>query len=198
MDSKTLKRIDDLIEKSFQFWYDLRAKYGLGEHPISVTFYPFTYIAELSEDMANSLCKGNSRCRTILSAHYDEDDNIIKSIECGVYWSYEDLYRLLIECELDYYRAFESVKFTLRHEMGHILDYKNRFIGKNIEEWINHSSGCEQAETLIPKLRKNASYMKRMRWYLMFNSLPCERQANELVGITEQDIIDDFKRTHRK
>lgn len=32
----------------------------------------------------------------------------------------------------------------------------------------------------------------------MFNSLPCERQANELVGITEQDIIDDFKRTHRK
>lgn len=197
MDNKTLSKINDLIEKSFSYWYDLRSKYGFEKISIPVTFYPFTHLVEIDWSTVINLYKGNSRCRTIITSHFDDNNNI-ESLSYHVYWSYEDLYRLLIECDLDYDKTFESIKFTLRHEMGHIIDYNSRFIGKNINDWNKYVSDCEEIEQVIPKLRKNASYEKRMQWYLIYNSLPCEKQANEAVGITQQDIIDDYKRTHRK
>lgn len=160
MDNKTLSKIDDLIDKSFSYWYNLRGKYGFEEISIPITFYPFTYLLELNWSTVTTLYKGNSRCRTIITSHFDDDDNI-ERLSYHVYWSYEDLYRLLIECELNYDKAFESIKFTLLHEMGHIIDYNTRFLGKTVDDWNKYVSDCEQAEQLIPRLRKNASYKKK-------------------------------------
>lgn len=197
MDSKTIRKIDDLIERSFDFWYELREKYGLGNDPISVTFYPIDAFADFKEEIQESLLtQKNSRCNSVISCTYS--DGIISHVTGAVYWSYESLYRLLIECELDYDRTFESMKFTLRHEMGHILDYKKRFIGQNIQSWNKYNEDSVVQNKLMPTLRRNAKYENRLRWYLIFNSLPAEKNANNEVGITEQDIIDDFKRTHRK
>ena len=93
----------------------------------------------------------------------------------------------------DFNKALKTMEFTLRHEIGHII-VKNKFVGKPMKEWDKVDYEESIGYNGMPTLRKNASKQARLEWLLQYNSLPSEKAANDAVGITEEDIIEDFNR----
>lgn len=202
MDNKMRYNINLLLKKSFTYWYYLKDKYDITGPGNGITIFTNNSkkdgVPEEVVDMSDT-----SRMVTICSIcgindpNISPNDRIIEDIDSRVFMSWTQLYQLIIECRLDFKDVYESMKFTLRHELGHILDHR-RFIGKTTKEWNEMCDEYKHLQNMIPRLRRNASYQKRLEWYLMYNQQPVEKVANDLVGITEEDIIADYKRTHHK
>lgn len=130
------------------------------------------------------------------SVKFNTDDAIIEEIDQRIYFSYQAFYEIIISCLMDRNAALETMKFTLKHEIGHIL-HNRTYIGKPIGEWYNKNEKyLVDEKSKLLKLRKNASMKSRLEWILLYNKLSEEAYANEQVGITEEDIIMDFYRTN--
>lgn len=127
------------------------------------------------------------------SETFNTDDHIIEEIDQTVYMSQQAFYETIIACLMDSATIIDTMKFTIRHEIGHIL-YNRTFIGKTSKEWYDKIDAYDQ--DYHPKLRKNASMKTRLKWLLDYMNNPEEKMANSMVGITEEELIEDFYRTH--
>lgn len=202
---KMMYCIEKVIDSSLVYWDELNDKYcdSNGYNKIPLTIYTTRFVNPYPDNIVSSIRNAvDARMITLLTAcgKIDEttpvDDQIVKSVGGGVYMSYENFYALVIDCQLNFNNVFECMKFTLRHEMGHIIDKNIQCLGKTVREW-NKINDIEVANLKkIPKMRKNASYENRLKWYKEYLQIPQEKRANEHVGITEDDIIADWKRTH--
>lgn len=202
---KMMHAIDKLINDSHKFWKKLcdiyGPKYGFDRYPF--TLYTTNFDKPYTDDMIRDIRYSTDyRMITVLVACGTNNidiplaDRIVTEIGGGVFMSYEELYSLIIECELDFEKALESMKFALKHEMGHIIDAHVIRIGNNIEEWNKNIEINNEESKKVSKLRKNASYENRLKWYKEYFQIPQEKRANDYVGITEDDIIADWARTH--
>ncbi len=200
MDNIMRYNIDLLIKKSFDYWYYLKDVYNVTGKGNGITIFP-SYDKNIPEEIVSIL--DNSRMVTVCQSLGNNDPKIppekriVEDVDAHVYMTYQSLYQLIIECRLDFDEIYESMKFTLRHEMGHILDHR-QYIGRTCKEWNDKCDKNKILQKQVPHLRRNASYKKRLEWYLMYNQNPVEKVANDFVGITEEDIIADYKRTHYK
>lgn len=195
MDNNLLKKINGLIEKSFMYLSQLQTQYGFTN--IELSIYPWTYTNDDIKCQINS--NGPSAMMfTLITIDevnvYDDGNKDIKKMVGHIYMPYEQLYQLLIECDLDYDKTFECMKFTIRHEVGHIIAANNKYVGKHPDEWNKHcNDGFDYSN--FPKVRKNATFENRCKWFVKYNfEIPAEKEANEAVGITPEEIIENCKR----
>lgn len=193
--SKMIKQLNKLVRDSFDYWKDITEEYNI--HEVSFTLYDECYRSE-DVDYIASDCDSNRMVTLLTPKTGDESgiesiDRIIEYIEGSVYMSYQRLFEILIDCELDFSKVLETMKFTLKHELGHIIA-KQRFVGESIKYWNDQCDAENEDYKNFPKLRKNASVKNRLKWLLSYNELPEERAANNAVGITKDDIIADFNR----
>lgn len=201
MDNRIIHIIEGVFDESFDYLCNLQNRYGF-----NTTILTFYRDCDHDEEIEDALCHqgAGGRMYTITrplghnDPNIDYNDAVIEDINAHIYMSYEQLYQLMIECRMNLDDLMKSMKFTIRHELGHILYYRNRFIGKTIREWNEHAVEQDNGYKHAKKLRKNASFESRLNWYIYYNTeLPYEKAANDAVGITVQDIIDDYYRTHR-
>lgn len=156
MDNKLLKKINGLIEKSFMYLSRLQTQYGFTN--IKLSIYPWTYTNDDIKCQINS--NGPSAMMfTLITIDevnvYDDGSRDIKKMVGHIYMPYEQLYELLIECDLDYDKTFECMKLAIRHEVGHVIAYNNKYVGKHPDEWNKHCNEGNGYDN-FPKLRKNA------------------------------------------
>ena len=206
MDYKMIKNISDVIDKSREYWIEVNNHYGIKDDlRIPFTVYDNINIIENYDTMKDIVYA--SRNAVMISLLFpagdynddlDDDHQIVTEIAGGVFMSNESLYQMIISCKLDFDKVFECMKFSLLHELGHFIDHFDNCMNKTVEEWNSFVNTNKEDYKQMPKLRRNASYEKRLEWYLLYNNIPVERRANEAVGITEEDIIKDFKCTHHK
>lgn len=193
--SKMLKMTNKLIHDSLDYWYSSCSKYNITE--VSLNIYENACVDDKVQYVRNYT--SDTRAVTLSTAYSDYDpkinpnDRIIKSVTSEVYISLQEIYAILIDTELDFDKALKTMEFTLRHEIGHII-VKNKFVGKAMKEWDDVDDEESIGYNGMPTLRKNASKQSRLKWLLQYNSLPSEKAANDAVGITEEDIIEDFNR----
>lgn len=202
---KMVYNIEKVIDSSLEFWYELNCQYcdSNGYNKIPLTFYTTRFINPYPDNIVSSIRNAvDARMITLLTAcgTIDEvtpaDDQIVEFVGGGVYMSYENFYALIIDCQLNFDNVLECMRFTLRHEMGHIIDKNIQCLGKTVREW-NRINDIEVANLKkFPKMRKNASYENRLKWYREYLQIPQEKRANDYVGITDEDIIADWSRTH--
>lgn len=192
--------IDKLIHGSLDYYEKISKEYGyLG---VEFTIYNTAFDIKYPSDIEHVRKLTDTRMVALFTplGTHDKDksdeEQIVSGLRCGIFMSYEMLYSLLIDCELDFNNALESMKFSLRHELGHVIDHYQSDIGITVSEWNRGYEQGEKESLCIPKLRQNASYKNRLRWYRMYNELPSEKRANDAVGITNEDIVADWKRTH--
>ena len=83
------------------------------------------------------------------------------------------------------------IKINLRHEVGHILDYINEVDNKHVDHVNNLTKiDMESRNELYPIMDDLSDEEFFNRYY---SQIPGERRANELVGLTPQDMIDSWK-----
>ena len=82
------------------------------------------------------------------------------------------------------------IKISLRHEVGHILDYINEVDNKHIDH-VNHLRKIE--DDAICEFNSIRDNLSNEECIIKYYQLPGERRANELVGLTPQDMIDSWE-----
>lgn len=198
MDKIIRSNVDTLIDKSFKYLDIIQAEYGL--EGIDMCIFPISFTGKYTSAITMARDRVKFNLLTVshpLAEPGPDGDDIIVGLMTGIYMSYESLYEVIINCRLDFDLAYESMKFCIKHEIGHILDDQH-FIGRSISEWNNDADNILKSYNNMRKLRKNASYKSRLQWWLDYNHLPSELAANNLVGITDNDIIEEYMRTHRQ
>ena len=80
------------------------------------------------------------------------------------------------------------IKISVRHEVGHILDWINDVDNKHRDHVINkkkiNTSTMNEFYSIKDTLSDEELYIR------YYSQIPDERSANELVGLTPQDMID--------
>lgn len=128
-----------------------------------------------------------------------DDTGVYTEIRGIIHMSYETLYQLIIECCLDEDDIIESMKMSIKHEVGHALVWTKEFIGKTIEQVSDIVTRYDSEYASFPSLRKNASDKSRLQYYLDYNfNISAERMANDAVGLTKEHFIKDYERRHKK
>lgn len=203
MDNDVQHCIDIIVNRALCYFYEeIKTRDLSGKaHMWVCSAYPDDKYATVNEPYRRIVTKEspsvifNSAMCTITSPTVIDD--IVTDVISNVYLTYQSIYETFINTRLNAWTAIDSINFQTRHEIGHVVCDQS-LIGKTVDEWNNNSAGQDAAYESLPKLRRNASYDSRLKWYLMYNQLPIEKMANEIMGITEEDIIEDYKRLHRK
>lgn len=78
------------------------------------------------------------------------------------------------------------IKISLRHEVGHILDYINEVDNKHIDH-VNHLRKIE--DDAICEFNSIMDNLSNEECIIKYYQLPGEKRANELVGLTPQDFL---------
>ena len=196
--NKIQKFVNGIYSDMIKYFYELCNEYNLNKDWNRFILYDAIY----SNSDIDEIRKSNMRNKMLTyasvygdpkSKNINTDDCIIIEIDQTIYMSYQAYYEIIIGCLMEYDSIVESLKFTLKHEIGHILCNRN-YIGRPVKEWYEKID--EYPLDYPPKFRKNASMENRLKWVLEYNKIPEEAAANSMVGITEEDIIKDFYRTN--
>lgn len=195
MNKKTKKFIDEIISECWEYLQHINDT----DCKVELTF--FTVHDMISSDYmidANFLDIPNYSMWTCMEGvPLDDSSDIIKEIIGEIYMAYEDLYLLIIELGMDRNKIMESMKFNLRHELGHVISYNNILRGKTLDDFEEIHMEYERDVSNMKRPRKNASFDSRFKWWLNYHTnIHLEKLANDVVGITEQDLIDEFHRTN--
>lgn len=195
------------ISKAIQFWEWIGESYGekYGFSCPSILFYNTEFDKPYADEDVNIVRKEiDNRAITVLTAcgqnnpEIPPSEQIVESVFSRTFMSYESLYNLMIECELNFRDIDDSLEFILSHEMGHIVVANQQYIGMTAGEWNTMHDECIAQVNSLPKLRKNASYKNRLKWFQSYFNIPAEKAANAAVGITNADIIKHFQRLREK
>lgn len=114
---------------------------------------------------------------------------MIYDIDAIIYIPVEQILRNLIDFDLNTEVLIEYYDTIIRHEIGHIVYNKNRFVGVTTAETDVMMSEDRKLELDMPKLRRNASLKSRLGWVERWFNLPTEKMANELGGVSIDEII---------
>ena len=88
-----------------------------------------------------------------------------------------------------------AIKITLRHEVGHILNYINDVDNKHVDHVNNLRKIDMESRNELYTIMDDLSDEEFLNRY--YSQIPDERKANELVGLTPQDMIDSWKMKKR-
>jgi len=193
-----------MVEFTETEWVKLCKEYKVDDvefhlcSPITYTGYVLLYSRQTEithgtlVDIFNDLTNGHNHLIAVAMAYYtfDEDD-LIDSSNFAVLMSYESLCDAMMKLDFQIDRIKIYLRNVLKHEIGHILDYKSSFIiGKTRGEyfikeqklnqrnkrrynkWINDNPDANDEI----KLRKSHGRLS-------------ERRANKMVGLTWEDFL---------
>lgn len=118
-----------------------------------------------------------------------DDDHVI-TVDSYVLLHIYHVLRTLSDCDWCIDVAEEHIRLGIRHELGHAVDHAS-YMGKSMDEaQSRRNMTLDGYATLAPP----SSYdpVEYWLWKVKYHSLPVERKADELAGITMEDMAVDF------
>lgn len=182
-------KMNILIIKSFQFFDEVKKNYGVIN--TSMVFFGLSK-DETGYDIdyaINYFRNNKGRMFAISSCTPQGDDpdgDIVEEVRSVIYIPFENIYGHIIDCELDFDKVFEAMKFVIRHEIGHIIEARKN-IGISVDEWNKRAK-----EIFEEPDYSNSSDEEKMKYWLEYNEIESEKKANNNVGITREEIIEYF------
>lgn len=194
MNKNTYKNMNKTLDALYEYFFDLQSQYGIpSDDYVPFTIYTTNFYEKHSnpeiEFLRDSKDNNSAFMTTLSECMGNPDDMIIQYIKSCVYMSYENLFELVLDCEMRWDDVLESLKHAVRHELGHVLYARETYIGRPHDEWLEYIQETNGYD--IKLLRKNASLKNRIQFILDYMHIPHEKKANDIVGITDEDIIAD-------
>lgn len=137
---------------------------------------------EVPEEVINA--EHRSEAVTLIEYHYNTD-GIVIGISSKTYVAFTNILRVSVDFNMDIDKIVEYYKMILTHELGHIVFSTNNEIGKTIND-VRLANNIVRNPTGI---RRNASMKERLNWYIQHMNLPEEKEANDSVGLSMDEII---------
>lgn len=178
-----IKKSISLIDRISDNIVGIFNKYCNSDIRATLTICPYNYNA--IDDSARC---AQSTASTICTYYFDKF-NVIYDIDAIIYVPVEQILRNLIDFDLNTEILIEYYDVIIRHEIGHIIHIKNSFIGSTTGEVEDMMDEVMNMESDMPKLRRNASLKSRINWIKNWFSLPAEKMANDLGGVSMDEII---------
>lgn len=193
------KQIRELVNRVISYWGEIGDRYGKLHDfdtpklqfysQLPKKMYDTEDVYELRQSVDDVMLSIHFSCGK-LDASLPWEGQIVEDTLTEAYVSYESLYRLIIDCGLDFDKVEILLRFIMRHEMGYAITKHTRLVGKTIADWNSENDRHRLELVTLPKLRKNASYNSRLNWLRQYFELPDEKVANDIVGITDDDIVE--------
>lgn len=187
---KRQRTIDKFISCMYPLWKDLTKEYDVEGVPFTIITDVHEWKCEL-DDITLTAEELRGYEMVTVEQPWTDDNGIITDISVGVLMGYPSAMTSIMSYDFDIQMALAHISITMRHEIGHILDYK-RFLGHHKKEWNEYATKSEDMINALPALRKNASAKSILNWQLMYYDCLGEKQAYENTGITKKDVVIDF------
>lgn len=206
MNKNTFNKVNEIEKNLTNFLLELEKLYDIERSDyISLIFGEKVRFEEKQIDEIINFDKPLEIPFVILKSRCDTDtlDNksgIITKINSTIHIPIEILYETIIDYNMNDDKILQSLKFTIRHNFGHVLHFRKDFIGKPYEDWVGF---CKINKEIFDKFyfriehrfeneyRCNRIYNNFMHQYL-------ERNANIMADISTKSIIDQFDLMHTK
>ena len=180
----------------------------LSEYPINCTIFVGlreslrknikTDMPEYSDEGIEEIIHGLETTYTmalLLSyPNYDENDVIIH---------FNFMIVMLLDKMVDYLHyegltienARRYVEMTLKHEVGHIIDFNNRFVGLTEDEYLHILDIIKfEKKKYDEKYKDNNSGKRTTEEMYDYLNLEIEKRADNAVGLTWEDhLIENYK-----
>lgn len=127
---------------------------------------------------------------TTSSRHLISNDaDLVVEVDICVLIHRYHILRILSDCNWNIDIASEHIRLSIRHELGHVTDHAS-YIGctsSDIDAWRETIKNDYDHIGDVP-----TDLDAYWRWQLKYYDLSVERKANELAGITLEDIAIDI------
>lgn len=194
LNKKMLPRYEYIRDSMIKLTTDYLDKYQLPS--IKYTFVDeFTKIEDRELIDESGLLLGNipPSMGTIISVGNDKETNIVNEMTFLLVIPNSNLLETWINTGLDDIKTLSIMHTVLKHEIGHIM-YNWSFMGNYIDTIREKFKKDEEVKKDFYekyKINKYTTINQRARIMIRYNRLePEEKNANELMGITDQDWVD--------
>jgi len=194
LNKKMLPRYEYIRDSIIQLLTEYLNKYQLPS--IKYTFideFAKTEDRELIDESGLLLTDNPPSMGTIISVGHDKETSIVKEMTFLLVIPNSNLLETWINTGLDDIKTLLIMHTVLKHEIGHII-YNWSFMGNYIDTIHEKFKKDEEVKKDFYKkykINKNTSIKQRARIMIHYNRLePEEKNANELMGITDQDWVD--------
>lgn len=177
-------KIIEFIKECEDLWKEIQNEYCYKDIPL---IFIDTFDDRVKYLGDNSMM---TTCFTALveDPNLPDDDTIVEGLKVEVYMPLEQLYYIIIKCELNFDKALKYIKICLKHEMGHVIYENSVYVGKTYTEWMNGYNKSKNDYNSLPEIKADSNDEYLFNRFNKFFSLSGEKEANDIVGITKEDI----------
>ena len=117
----------------------------------------------------------------------NDTSTTIKYIYCSIFIPESIIKKIIYKCKFKPWNFNFCISFILRHELGHVIDFKD-YIGQTVME-CNRSVEKELKilNDIKSSLYGNKSYLNLDEWKKL-NKSSIEKRANKIAKITDKDL----------
>ena len=202
--------IKGIVQELNRYWTELKKKYNIndkGKYPLYI--YTFDELFELiangdiplelafaidiggggeMSSFSYPIFKRDNVC--LIDDNEDKDTDIVTDIDSMTLMSIDRLWNTI---EFFHYTLDDVLKYMqikLKRELGHTLYAIEEFVGNNRKYIHDFKENIEESFEKLYKLDidSDAEYALMRRKYV-----PGEERGDELVSVTEKDIIEAYK-----
>lgn len=126
-----LKDVQLLIKDCREYWRHTLEEYDIKDIPlIFISVYDLCIVNTKDDPLMTT------GFNVITESIEDVPDNklTVECLEVKTYMTYESLYEMIIKNNLDYRKVFNDLKFSMKHEIDHIIDINKSYVGKPLLE----------------------------------------------------------------
>lgn len=201
--------LDGITKELDKYWISLKKEYGLSKEKFPLYIYTPDQLIHLivSEEIPYDLelYKKIFESRSVSTFAFpifeSTDDNpkndIIIEIIAMTLIPMPYLWNLINCCQYNLDDILASMRFRLKREIGVIVNCKNNLIGK-YEDGYEKFLKDDQESYIKFENSYNIEGISELEYAIKArDTIPNKKAADEIVGITTQDIIDDFNRINQ-
>ena len=161
-------------------------EYSLPMDNALIIMYPYNFRKITNKNRCN-----NGTAITDICYVVDDESLLITDIGGDIYIPTELILSNYICFNCNKELLSEYYCHILKHEFGHILHARESLIGRlyndgrTFDDYFAANMVCERN---LPKLRTNSSLENRLRFFVAYNNMPLEKGANDMVGISNEEI----------
>lgn len=130
----------------------------------------------------------------VTPSHNASADGILEDVKGTIYISYEEIYAIIIDCNMDYDKSLYCISHLFTMMYGYIVYLHNTFINKPVKEYMDwrniHGKNVNNYNSLISCY---PTYSENFDWFVGRCNLTPWKEMMETVGFTKEDCIKCFE-----
>lgn len=201
--------LDGVTKELDKYWISLKQEYGLNKGKSTLYIHTPNQLIDLilSEEIPYNLelYKKLFEIRSVStftfpifeSTDNNPENDVIAEIMSITLIPMPYLWNLINCCQYNLDDILASMKFRLKREIGTIINCKNNLIGKDVDGYEKFLEDDKESHIKFENSYNIAEITDLEYAIKARDIIPNQKAADEIVGITTQDIIDDFNRINQ-